>query len=523
MEKINPQAKNHSITNFGVGVKKIHWILLTILLLGAFLRFYRLGETSFVADEFLDINSSYAYLKTGVWQNWDFNRGVVNAENEFAPRDERAWAYKWQVAELFQILPPTEAVARSVSAAWGVLTIFLIFFIARDWTKRAEVGLLSAFFFAVSISGIIFDRRLRMYAMFFPIFLLFSWLTYKFLESRYGGKIDFIKLFNSKFGVNIVFLVPAILFGLLSFHIHQLTGSIVMITVVYFIVQYILELRTSKNYLNKYLIFLGVIVAGILGARIAASGLVDSFFGGIVLFTDHPSYLIITLRDYSHPLIASLLIILGAYHLMKNPDTKKEGIWLVVSFLAPLFMAMFLWRRNVGEQYIFFAQSFLIILLASGVYFSAKFFQDNLAQFKNKAFIAAIVLAAFIVPQYGYFFEENNAYRQTSEASNPNYRSIFTYFKKNKKPGDVLISRNFRNYYWSGEKVKTFDFGGEMTKENFSLEDLQKIIQENPSGWFIYSDNDEDFIANDAEKYALDNLEKINAIAVRGKVKVYRW
>jgi len=504
-------------------IKKLHLILIAILLLGAFLRFYKLGNNSFVADEFLDINSTYAYFKTGVWQNWDFNQGSVNVQNEFAPRDERAWAYKWQVAELFRFLPPTEAVARTVSAAWGVLTILLIFFAARSWTKRTEIGLLSAFFFAVSISGIIFDRRLRMYAMFFPVFLLFSWLMQRFLESRYAGKINFIRFFEKKLGVNMLFLLPAALVGLLSFHIHQLTGSIVMSVIVYFIVQYILEYRQSRNYLNKYSIFLGLSAVGILGAKIIAPSLVNSFLGGIVFFVDHPSYLFITLRDYSHPLIAALLILLGAYYLMKNPDTKKAGIWLAVSYLAPLLMAMFLWRRNVGEQYIFFAQSFVIILLSSGVYFLAEFFRDNLAQFKNKAFLAAIVLAVFIVPQYGYFFEENNAYRQTSEASNPNYRSIFTYFKKNKKPGDVLISRNFRNYYWSGEKVKTFDFGGEMTKENFSLEELQKIIRENPSGWFIYSDNDEDYISNEAEKYAEENLEKINAIAVRGKAKVYRW
>lgn len=503
--------------------KRLLGILLAIILFGAFLRFYNLGKISFVADEFLDINSSYAYFKTGIWQNWDFNRATVNIENEFAPRDERAWAYKWQVAQLFKFMPPTEAVARSVSVLWGIFTIVLIFFIGRDFTKKKEIGLLSAFFFAVSISGIIFDRRLRMYAMFFPIFLLFSWLTYKFLESDYAGKINFTKIARSKLGVNILFLVPAMAIGLLSFHIHQLTGNILMIVMAYFIIQYILEIRTSKNYVNKYLVFLGLSILGILGIKIVAPNLVVPFFGGLVFFTNHPAYLLITLRDYSHPLIASIFIILGAYYLIKIQDTKKEGTWLAVSYLAPLLMAMFLWKRNIGEQYIFFAQSFAIILLASGVYFSAKFLQDNLPQFKNKAFFAAIILALLILPQYGYFFEKNNNYHQTSQSENPNYRSIFTYFKKNKKAGDALITRNFRNYYWSGEKVKTFDFGGELSKENFSLADLQKIMRENPSGWFIYSANDEDYISNEAENYAEENLLKVNAIAVRGDVKVYRW
>lgn len=502
---------------------KVLFVLMAIVFLGAFLRFYNLGKVSFVADEFLDVNSSYAYFKTDVWQNWDFNQSAVNVENAFEARDERAWGYKWQVAQLFKFLPPTEGVARAVSAMWGVMTIILMFLVAQSFTKKTEIGLLSAFLFAVSISGIIFDRRLRMYAMFFPVFLLFSWLTFKFLESDYVCKIKSMNLLNKKLGVNVVFLVPALLVGLFSLHLHQLAGNMVIIVATYLIVQYILEVKHSKKQVNKYLVFLGLIVVGILGAQITAPSLVASFFAGMIFFTSHPNYLLITLRDYSQIIIAAMLIILGATYLIRNQETKKEGIWLAASYLAPLLSAIFLWKRNVGEQYVFFIQSFVIILLSSGIYFLAKFLQTNLAQFKNKAFWAVIFLAVLIVPQYGYFFAEDNAYRQTSESSNPNYRNIFVYFKKNKKPGDVLITRNFRNYYWDKEKVKTFDFGGELSKENFSLTELQKIIRENPTGWFIFSDNDADYIANDVEDFAEKNLTRVSATALRGQVKVYRW
>ena len=129
-------------------------ILLAIVILGTFLRFYKLGENSFVADEFLDINSSYAHAKTGEWVNWDFNLEKVNEENAFSPRDERAWAYKWQVATLFKFLPPTEGTARAVSAIWGIITILLIYFVAKDFTKNKTIGLIAAFLFAISIDGI---------------------------------------------------------------------------------------------------------------------------------------------------------------------------------------------------------------------------------------------------------------------------------------------------------------------------------------------------------------------------------
>lgn len=503
--------------------KKTIAILIVIVFIGTLLRFYNIGSVSFVADEFLDMNSSYAYAKTGLWQNWDFNRGIVNVENEFAPRDERAWIYKWQVAQVFKFMPPTEAVARSVSALWGILTIILIFFIGKNLTKRTEIGLLSAFFFAVSISGIIFDRRLRMYAMFFPIFLLFSWLTYKLLESDYLGKYTFIKNVKNNLGINVLFVIPVIAIGLLSFHIHQLTGNILMIIMIYFIIQHILEARTVKNYINKYLVFLGLIVLGMFGAKFIIPDLFATFFRELVFFTNHQNYILITLRDYSHPIIAIMLVVLGAYYLIRDKHTSKAGIWLTVSYLVPLVMAIFLWRRNVGEQYIFFIQSFAIILLSSGVYFSAKFIQENSLKFKSEAFFVIIVLAILVVPQYGYFFEENNTYHQTSKSDSPNYRSVFTYFKKNKGESDVLISRNFRNYYWSGEKVTTFDFGGEVSNDKLTLDDIKLITNENNSGWVIYSDNDKDYISNDAEEYIVKNFAKINAIAVRGNISVYRW
>ncbi len=156
--------------------KNIITILLLIVLFGAILRFYKLGATSFVADEFLDIKSSYAYFKTHQWQSWDFNWGKVNTDNVLEARDERAWAYKWQVAQLFRFLPATEGTARAISALWGVLTMVLIYFVGTYFSKKKMVGLLSAFLFAISLSGIEFDRKLRMYAMFLPVYLVFSLL-----------------------------------------------------------------------------------------------------------------------------------------------------------------------------------------------------------------------------------------------------------------------------------------------------------------------------------------------------------
>lgn len=503
--------------------KNIQIALIVIILLGAFLRFYKLGNNSFVADEFLDINSTYAYFKTGIWQNWDFNFGKVNNENVFEARDERAWIYKWQVAQIFKILPPTEATARTVSALWGILSIIIIYFAGNYFTKRKTIGIISAFLFAVSIMGIEFDRKLRMYAMFLPIYFLFSWFFYKFLEEKYEGKLKFLKVVNERWGFNFLFLVPVLFFGVLSFLAHQLTVNFVAVAAFYLIIWVVASYRSGNKFRNKYVYLIGMGILGVILLTIFYPGEISSNLGGLQFFNNHWEYFGIIFSDYKGSIPAFLFALLGIYFIYRKREMKREGSFLAVSFFVPLLMAIFLWSRNVGDQYIFFVKPFEIVLIASGIYCAADFFKENLRKNGNKAYVASIILALLIVPNYSYFFEKDNAYNQTSDSSNPNYRKIFTYFKKSKKEGDVLITRNFRNYYWSGAKVKVFDFGGELAKEKLSLEDVKKITSENKSGWLIFSDNDESYISNDVVIYAEKNFEKVSNVQVRGKIKVFRW
>ena len=503
--------------------KNLYIALIVIIFLGAFLRFYKLGNNSFVADEFLDINSSYAYFKTGIWQNWDFNFGKVNTENAFEARDERAWIYKWQVAQLFKFMPPTEGAARTVSALWGVFTIFLIYLIAFSFSKKKTIGLLSAFLFAVSISGIEFDRRLRMYAMFLPVYLLFSWLLFKFFEGRYKGKIGFLRRFSEKWQFSPLYIFPAVLAGILSLMTHQLTANIVFVIGAYLLFWMILALKREKSKINKYSIIFGSGALGLILSKIAFPKYFLAFSSGLRFFNNHWEYLGIALSDYVSAILAILLLIFGFYFLYKKQNLQKESIWLLASFLMPLLSAMFLWSRNVGDQYIFFLKPFSIILIASGIFFAAEFLKNNLSENGKKAYVATIVLSILILPNWFYFFQSDNFYNQTADSSNPNYRKIFTYFKKYKKDDDALITRNFRNYYWSGAKVKVFDFGGELAKEKLSLDEVKKITAENSSGWFVVSKNDESYIANDAVEYVVKNFEKVSNPQVRGDVMVYRW
>jgi 4-amino-4-deoxy-L-arabinose transferase-like glycosyltransferase len=494
-------------------------ILVAILVLGTGIRLYDLGRNSFVADEFLDINSSMGYAKTGVWQSWDFNYGVPATQNLNQARDERASVYKWQVAQVLKVLPVTESSARLVSVLWGLVSMVLIFLVAKYFTKSTRVGLLATLFFALSVSAIIFDRRLRMYSMFLPVYLAFTTLLYMTLEESYKGRVKAFTVAWEKWGINLAFLPLAVLLGWLSYETHQLALTGPIVVGVYVLVMAIMNWKRG-NRKNKYSILSVIGLTGVV--LLFITGLWNKISYFFVFFDNHYSYFGYVFGDFAHPLLGVVVVIVGSWVLIRRSETERQGVWLTVSLFAPLAMAVWLWHRNAGPQYIFFVQSFTFILAAVTVSALMSFIENELPRYK-KGLWAVILLSIILIPNYGYFFEENNTFHETNSGGNPNYRKVFTYFKKQVEPGEVLITRNFRNFYWADAQVPVYDFGGELSERNLSIADIQAIQSKHERGWVIVSENDLDYIKGDAQDYIEENMEHVNNSNVRGAIEAYKW
>ena len=501
-------------------------ILGLILCLGFGLRIYGLGNNSFVADEFLDMNSSYGYFKTGEWKAWDFNRDRPSAVNLNQPRDERATIYKWQVAQLFRFLPPTEETARLVSVLWGVLSLCIVFWSTFVFTKRREVALIATLLTAVSVASIIFDRRLRMYAMFAPLYLALATTLYLTLEQTLKTKWAWLRRgadWSQRFGFHLGYALVTV--GLLGISLltHQLTGVIVFSMATYLVIAGAREYRALGMKQNKYLWFLGLGLLSLVMVRWIAPSFFASFIAGLMLFDNHYSYLGYVMKDYAHPLLMVFLFGFGLYSLSFRERQPKVALYLAVSFSVPLILAIWFFRRNAGPQYIFFAQSFGLILVASGVFGLWEMIRERFAEWKKSTALAVLIGLILLVPNFGYFFEENTTYHETSSGGNPNYRKVFEYVKKNRQPEDVLVTRNVRNYYWSGADIFVYDLGDEVNRVKLSGDALQRIMQNNESGWVVLSDNDYDYFSPEAEVFMKKHMERVSNAFVRGPIDVYRW
>ncbi|MGW8184959.1 MAG: hypothetical protein ACWGHO_02510 [Candidatus Moraniibacteriota bacterium] len=512
---------------------KVLAILVAILILAGFLRFWNLNEKSFSADEFLGVNTAYGYLQTGEWRRWDFNLEKPLVDNAYfktffdfdiwgdGPETyTRAWIYNWQVAQSLRFLPDSQEWSyRVVSVLWGIFSVLAVYWVAFKFTKNKAIGIIAAVLMAFSIDGIEFSRRMRMYAMFMPVFLLFSYVAFNFFESKIKSRRAAINKLNEKTKLNFVFFIPLILLGLLSMHLHLLAANFVFIGLIYFLVMGIVVYRKTKNYKNHYLLYaLGAILIGIV-MNLKGNALLSSLG-----WENHFSYFSKSFADYSNVFIAVTLLIGGAYYLIKT--RSKEGIYLLVNYLVIFLGAIFLWNRNTGEQYIFFAKPFQIILMAVGIWAVASFLKDNLKKHNQKTYLATIIFLLVAVINWSYFYASENTYVQTSDSPNPNYRNVFSLVVSKKKGSDVLVTRNFRNFYWQGAQMKVISLGGERAEEaekKIDLIKLLEIINGNKSGWIVYSDNDDTFFSKEAQTYIKQNLEEINNIKVRGPIHVYYW
>ncbi|MDZ7611797.1 MAG: hypothetical protein U5L10_03460 [Candidatus Moranbacteria bacterium] len=513
---------------------KLNWknsliILLLILVLGGFLRMHKLENQSFTADEYLGINAVYGKVQTGEWKFWDWNN--------WQPRDEkytRGLVYYGQSAFLLNYLDPTEVNFRILSVIWGMMAIVLMFFATYYFTKNFIISLLSAFLWSISISAITFDRHFRMYAMFAPVYLALSLFVYRFLESRPGlklNKINFLNKLSKRTELNWYCFFLAVFLLWLSFSTHLLTVNLFPVITLYLIILAYAQYRKNKNWKNKYAYLLAIPVVSLAG--LLATGIYKraaSFFDFPV---NHFKHLENITLDYSHTILAMTLLVLGAIYLISR--NFKKGLWLTLSFAVPFLLAIFVWDRNPGDQYIYFIQTFEVILIASGIYFASswlaekfrgKHWYDFLFK-KNKhglVFWAIVLYLIFAVYNFGYWDQDNSFYKKIAYWDNSNYREVFAYYKKHRSPDALLVTRDFRNYYYAKLETPVFDFGGENQEEDkLTLEKIKNLEQKNKEVWIVISTNDHAYIKSPARHYIRDNYEPLESRYANDSMEIWRW
>lgn len=183
------------------------YILITILVLTAFLRLYRLDyPNKFVFDEVYHAYTAKEYLKGNkdAWSPWGKSEPGVAFEWLHPPIEKEI-----MTASMF-LFKSTDAWAwRLPGALLGILSVFLVYKLAKLLFKSETVSLLSAFLF--SIDGLVFvQSRTGMNDAYLVAFTLLSLIF--FIQKKY--------IFSALFmGIALATKWPGIFLALIYFPI----------------------------------------------------------------------------------------------------------------------------------------------------------------------------------------------------------------------------------------------------------------------------------------------------------------
>ena len=224
---------------------KITYILLGLIITFAgFLRFYKLDQIP-ISLNWDEVAAGYNAYTIANWGADEYGNKFPIIFKSFA--DDKHPVHIYLTAVVVKLFGLTDFNIRATSAGIGVLSVFAIFFLARELFKSDLAGLLSSLFLAVSPYHIHFSRGLweNNFALFFLI----------------GGLSLFYVGIRKK---NYLFPISFVFFGLSFFSYHS--AKIVVPIVV--LVASLLNIK--KIFANKKILILSIVVTMFFAGLIIA-------------------------------------------------------------------------------------------------------------------------------------------------------------------------------------------------------------------------------------------------------------
>lgn len=202
-------------------MNKIHILLISIIILAAFLRLYKLDSVppSLNWDE---VDAGYNAYTVANWGRDEWGKFLPLVFTSF--RDDKHPVHIYLTAPIVRLFGLSDFTTRFSGAIIGILSVIVIFYLARILFKSDLAALLSALFLAVSPYHLQFSRGLWEinFALFF--FMLGLWMFYLSLK----GKGWLINISFLSFGISILsyhsskIIVPLVILILILFYIKDL-------------------------------------------------------------------------------------------------------------------------------------------------------------------------------------------------------------------------------------------------------------------------------------------------------------
>jgi 4-amino-4-deoxy-L-arabinose transferase-like glycosyltransferase len=550
---------------------KIVLLLIVLIGSGCFLRLWNLGVPSMWVDE---VNSFYAAKAVTEKGDLALPSGYIYT---------RAPLYSYMTASILKIIGFDEVATRFISVVFGVLSIIMVYILAKNVFNR-NVGLLSSFFITFSHFEIGWSRTGRMYTLlqFLTLAILYLFLRAFELEKNKqslssfkvkGNSVKgFIKNFWMQMNISPVWLVFTLILIFVSYqYVHFLTVFIICGILMYVFFMALVKLLISSNstrFINKYIVTSIVTIVTIGIAWIISPG-IQQMFNFFLSYTPPWAEGQVTAQKklfLFEFLISPYRFPLAAFFFIGSLQTffrfNKKGILIFLSFIIPVLFLSFIFTHRV-PVYIFNVYPLFLILASYGfvnlIITEKKYLYEKWKILKGKhpivreKFINLILVSSFFlmfiispwirisfhIPFYG----DGNT---NMAVTHYEWREAVEIVKNKIQPGDIIISSLplTSMFYgvnadftmnWSllnqskvlgvkNEKGKWKDnYGGVECIEN--LNQFKEIMINNNRGWILieqYHFDSNQYLPGEIRRYIQENFRE--PLYTKNKtMRIFNW
>ncbi|NQT24465.1 glycosyltransferase family 39 protein [candidate division KSB1 bacterium] len=522
-------------------------ILGLLVLAGTGVRVLNLDRASFWVDEVNTVFTAKSLNETGVDT---LPSGAIYG---------RARIYTAIVAASFKLFGVSEFSARMPSVLFGVLSILLAYGLVRIWFDP-KTALFTAFFMAFSHFEVGWSRTARMYTLLQFITL---WLSVCYIK---GFRENHVQDPNKKFfdSISIPWLVIFLVtLGVTTLHIHTIATMLIPGFGLYMLIRAgILLFGTEgrSRWMNPYTVVL--VGGGILGGLLIVAlpslrvQVVESFnytptwASGVAYAAKKTALLEFLMSPWRMPI--TVFAFLGSFQLITR---KHISGWLPASlFFVPFILLTLVFTHRV-EAYLFFVYPYFLMIAAFGLsnwldseYEKSPFIKWIGAR-GNRFLILGMVLFMFVL--FPWFRITLKIPKQpdgiTNMAVTPEeWRGASQTVFSQKQSDDLIITSLPQvalyygltsNYGLNQVNLEQAESKGLVNKKGQrfdlyagapcveSLEDLQSIIADHPSGWLLISDFHftHPQYTSDAVRNYIEETFAPPQMTPQGTVRLYHW
>ncbi len=374
-------------------LKNKHILLICIVSIGVFLRFWNLGEWSFWIDEVLTVLDA---------EEFSLSNSPINPIPYIAAKFSIFVGKKLP----FVAQGGGEWSSRLIFCIVGILSIPIVFSLGQT-LYNSRVGLLAAMFVALSNWHLFWSQNVRSYIFTFLFAVLTAWFFYRSLEND-----------------STLLTISALISSICLILSHLLAAAIVPALAVYAILC-LSEERSRKRWINLLLFFVPFAIPVLMLALPQIRGYVSSGWGHNE-WGRSPLYIVLTLvQGVSIPMAVAAF-----FAVIVNPFNRPTRFLLCFAGVPLVFLLIASQFQNVAGYYLFWTTPAYFILAALAcTYIWEAITDDKYNLFKM--LLPALLIVVLLSQNFLYFWIENGG--------RPKWREAFEVIKAERKPIDQLV------------------------------------------------------------------------------------